>query len=644
MFARSLVKTGQLPEGAMACKRKGVSLDWLALWILFSAWSSLSGWCLSAIDWLNPAGTAFSYSLFLGGLFLFRSHVQREGGLAGWNMLRSRYLAPKLWLFLAVFALLGGIFYSPNNYDYLTYRFARLLYWSWEQAWSWIPTVNGRMNYSGTGFEWLMAPLFIVFKTDRLFFLINFIPYLLLPGVIFSVFSRLGISKRISWWWMWVLPCGYCYILQAASVGNDSFAAVYFLASLHYLLRTEASASVKNVTLSCLAIGLMTGAKACNLPLVLPWMTVLFFQRAHLLEKIRPAMIAMVLMVAAAVSFLPTALLNIHFTGDYAGDPSNSGKMKVSNPVIGVLGNSLQLAKDNLTPPLMPIAIDWEPLLPSYLNAELLRGFPRLDLYAGELQIEEGAGLGLGIVLFASLFIVVGMGAQIADASLIVPRNSQALAVVGAGAVAGLVYMSKMGSESTSRLVAAYYPVLIAGILVMVSLDGRIVRRRVFKWAGFIAMLSAIPLVILCPARPLFPVQAVSNLMTRSHVPSGIVVRYNLVYGVYATRSDAFKELTASIPPSERAIGFLQAGNDPVAPLWRPFGTRKVIEVTPKDSMEQVKAREIHFVVVSQDGLSLRYHMTIDSLLSKWPASLVAEKSLVLTAHRGPKTWYLLKL
>ena len=559
-------------------------------------------------------------------------------------MLRSRHWAPKIWLLLAVFALVGGIAHAPNNYDYLNYRFPRVLSWCSNQHWQWITTVDPRQNASATGFEWLMVPLFIAFKTDRLFFLINFISYLLLPGVLFSVFSGLGISKRISWWWMWILPCGYCYILQAASAGNDSFAAVYFLASLHYLLRAKASCAVKNLTLSCLAIALLTGAKASNLPLALPWMILLFFHRKDLLEKSRPAMVAIILLVAAAVSFLPMALLNIHYTGDFVGDPDNSKHMKLANPVSGMLGNALQLAKDNLSPPLWPRSIDWDPLLPSRLKAELLRDFPLLDLHSGELQIEEQAGVGLGVVLFASLFIVAGMGARVADPSLIAARNSRGLWVAGAGVAAWLVYMVKMGNPAASRLIAPYYPLLIAGVLVAASLDGRMVRRRVFKWAGFIAMLSAIPLVILCPARPLFPVQAVSTIMIKSHVPGGMVARYNQVYSVYASRAEGLKELTDFIPPSERAIGFLQTGADAEVALWRPFGARKVIEVTPEDSMEEVKARGIHFVAVSQDALACRYHTTLASLEAKWSASLVAEKNIVLLAHVGPETWYLLRL
>jgi hypothetical protein len=628
----------------MIYAKKGASFDWLALWILFSAWSSLSGWCLSAFGYLNPAGINFSYSIFLACLILCRAHLQVEAGRPGWKILRSRLLAPKIWLLLTAFALAGGILYSPNNYDYLSYRFPRLLYWSWDHAWGRIPTIDERMNYSGTGFEWLMAPLFIVFKTDRLFFLINFLSYLLMPGLVFSVFSRLGISKRISWWWMSILPCGYCYILQAASAGNDAFAAVYLLASLHYLLQMKDSSAPRNLALSCLAIALMTGAKASNLPLVLPWLILLFFRGKSFLKSVRPGLFAIFLVLAAAVSFLPVALLNIQFTGDYSGDPDNSTKMKVSNPVIGVAGNSLQLMTDNLSPPLLPRRIDWTVRLPSQLKAYLLRDFPRLDLHMGELQIEEEAGLGLGIVLYVSLFIVAGIVARLRDRSLIAPQNRRALWVVGAGAIALLAYMSKMASEATSRLIAAYYPLLVAGVLVLASLDGRILHRRIFGWIGILVMLSALPLVILSPARPLFPVQAVSEIMAWSHVPAEIIARYQQVYAVYAERSDAFKEFIAALPPGEQAIGFLQDGDDSEVSLWRPFGARNVIEVTPEDSREELRARGIQFVVVSQKALTIRHHTTLPLLLAKWSGSLVEEKSLILMVHVGPEKWYLLRL
>jgi hypothetical protein len=625
-------------------EKKAGFFDWLALWIVVSAWSSFSGWGLSLCGYLNSVGILLSYALFFGTVFLFRSHLRDRPGLTLPRIVRSRFLPPKIWLALTVLALIGGMIYSPNNYDYLTYRFSRVLYWTWNHGWTWIPTVNERMNISGTGFEWLMVPLFILFKTDRLFFLINFVPYILLPGLVFSVFSRLGISKRISWWWMWILPSGYCYILQAASVGNDSLAAIYFLASLHYLFSRGDPAVGKNLPLSCLAIALTTGVKASTVPLILPWLVVLFFQRKHLFRETRLLILAASLIVAAVISFLPVALANTYFTGDYAGDPHNLKKMKLSNPVSAVLGNSLQLAKDSLVPPLLPRTIDWLPVLPAGLSATLVHDFPLLDLHSGELQVEEEAGLGLGIVIFMGLFVVVAIGARFSDHSLIGLRSSLGLWVGGAGLIAFLAYMSKMGIPPTSRLVAAYYPLLIAGLLIIVSLDGRTVQRSAFKWIGFLALASAMPLVILSPARPLIPVHAVSNFLTLSHVPAPLVKRYDDVYGAYATRSDAFKDLVVSIPPDQRVIGFLQNGDDSAACLWLPFGTRKVSEVTPDNSKEEVKAMGIHFLIVGQDALADRYHTTIDSLEAKWSASLVAKKDIILKAHRGPETWYLLSL
>jgi hypothetical protein len=628
----------------MASARKQGSFDWLRLWILFSAWSTLSGWCLSAYGYLNPAAIIVSYAMFLGSLVLFHARLRGHNRLTAGRLIRSRYWTPKIWLTLTLLALIGGIIYTPNNYDYLTYRFPRILLWSWEHRWYWVPTINKRINYSGTGFEWLMAPSFVLFKTDRLFFLINFISYLFLPGLVFSVFSHLGISKRICWWWMWVFPCGYCYILQAGSVGNDSFAAVYFLASLHYLYQAKDAPSVKNLTLSTFAIALVTGAKASNLPLVLPWLVVLFFHRKNFFQKCKPATLAIILIAASAVSFLPMALLNVHFTGDFAGDPTNSGMMKESNPVSGVLGNSLQLAKDNLAPPLSPWPIDWAPLVPSSLKASLYQDFPRINLRAGELQIEEQAGVGLGIVLFAGVFIISGIRARAADSNLIAVRCYQAYWVVGAGAAAWLIYMTKMCSEATSRLIAAYYPLLIAGALVLVALDGRVVHRRAVKWVGLLAMLSAIPLVILSPSRPLFPVQTISNLMAASYVPPDNIARYDQIYSIYAERSDAFKTIIALLPPGERTIGLIQSGNDSQVSLWRPFGARNVVEVTPAYSREAMLAQGIHFVVVGQDALEFRYHTTPGQLMTNWSCSLVQRKDLNLLAHRGTEKWYLLSL
>ena len=71
------------------------------------------------------------------------------------------------------------------------------------------------MNDRACGIEWLTAPLLLFTRCDRALFLLNFIPFLLLPGLVFSVFRRLGVRARVAWHWMWLLPTGYIFLLQA---------------------------------------------------------------------------------------------------------------------------------------------------------------------------------------------------------------------------------------------------------------------------------------------------------------------------------------------------------------------------------------------------------------------------------------------
>jgi len=353
---------------------------------------------------------------------------------------------------------------------------------------------------------------------------------------------------------------------------------------------------------------------------------------------------AITLIICAVVSYLPIALLNIHFTGDYSGDPDNKTQFKLSNPVSGVVGNGLILAKDNLVPPVLLHPIDWQPYLPSYLSARLRHDYPRLDLRSSELQIEEGAGVGLGVVLFAALCVGVGISARVLSPYLVATRNNRGFWVALAGLAALLAYMAKMGIPPASRIVAAYYPMTIACFLVLASLEGRMIHRRVFRWVGLLAMLSAIPLVILCPARPLFPVRMVSNVLARCHVAASLITRFDQVYDTYAARADVFNPLLLSVPAGEHVIGFLQIGDDPEADLWRPFGTRKVMDVTPVNSRAEVEAKGIHYVLISQEALVYLYHTSISTVASQWAGTIAVERQIVVKAKTGPQTWYVLKM
>ena len=84
--------------------------------------------------------------------------------------------------------------------------------------------------------EWLTAPLLLFTKSDRALFLINLISFLLLPGAGLQRVhaGRCSPDPRVAWHWMWLLPTGYNFLLQAGSVANDTFPTVYAMAALDF--------------------------------------------------------------------------------------------------------------------------------------------------------------------------------------------------------------------------------------------------------------------------------------------------------------------------------------------------------------------------------------------------------------------------
>jgi hypothetical protein len=273
----------------------------------------------------------------------------------------------------------------------------------------------------------------------------------------------------------------------------------------------------------------------------------------------------------------------------------------------------------------------------------LSHDFPRLNLNLLEFPTEDGAGVGLGCALGAALFLAVSAGARRWDRTLIVPRSVPAAWIVAGGVLALLVYMGKIASEAAPRLVAPYYVLIIAGVLVLAALDGRVVRWKLFQFAGLAVVLSAFPLTILSPARPLFPTHMVAALLEH-HGGAKLRQRLDDVYGLFATRAFAFQQVLPLIPATENCIGLVQNGNAPEAALWRPFGSHRVVDVNAGDPVEAIKARGVRWLVVSRDALTYRAHTDIATVLGQWSAQVVAEEHFAMTVHQGDDAWYVVRL
>ena len=488
----------------------------LRSWIIFSSWAVLTGWGLGLTGHLDRKCYAwglvslagfliFAYFKLSFRFFPVASPFRRLFLLWKRGSVRPKSLLfslPLLFVLVSLLSLLGGILYNPSNYDGLSYRIPRLLHWFDTGCWHWITTPNSRQNFSAPGFEWLAAPLLVFFKTDRLFFLIIWISFLLLPGLLFRTFRLAGISPKTCWWWMWFLPLGYGYVLQSGSIGNDAFATVYALASVSLVLSADRKESFSDFGLAFLSVALLTGTKASNLPLALPLFVAMLLRYRVWISNI-PKLLPWTA-IALMISFVPTAVLNHKYTGSWTGDATNQTKVALTNPPAGLLGNSLMLGYFSLQPPLLFSPSKTNNLLSSLVPAELkgwlLERFPRFELKIGEIPMEESAGLGLGLTACLALWIYKGRRNPI---SLPILREQPWFFLGMAGLGSLLFYMGKMGSESTARLLLPYYPFLFLLPLGFWSLPSGTLR----KLAPFFTLLSSTVLIglILSPARPSVP-------------------------------------------------------------------------------------------------------------------------------------------
>jgi hypothetical protein len=82
-------------------------------------------------------------------------------------------------------------------------------------------------------------PLVALTHSDRWLWITSFICFLLLPGLFFRVFRIAGVRGRVAWTWMWLLPAGYGFILQAGSIANDLPAVVFGLAAVDFAVRAS---------------------------------------------------------------------------------------------------------------------------------------------------------------------------------------------------------------------------------------------------------------------------------------------------------------------------------------------------------------------------------------------------------------------
>ncbi|MDD5138901.1 MAG: hypothetical protein PHY43_01415 [Verrucomicrobiales bacterium] len=616
------------------------------LWVWVCAYLNCAGWTLSALHQLNAGGYAVALAVGFSALLVWRKTSSPQMlPQVHWHKYLHRFRRPfpLAFLILAAMASLGGVIYAPTNYDALAYRLPRILHWLAADQWHWIHTFFPRLNNRSCGIEWVSAPFLALLKTDRLLFLINTVSFLLLPGLVFSVFTRLGVRRRVAWHWMWIAPTGYCFVLQAGSIGNDLFGATFALAAVDFALRAKKSGLARDLFAAILAAAMMTSAKTGSLPLLLPCALALLPSLKLFFRW--PVRTVAVCVIGLFASALPTMVLNAKFSGDWsgAGIGRDAGK---NATVLRVGANTVSLASQNLVPPVFPLADKWNQevlkRIPSGLESRLRSVMLEHQAYefsVSEMQIEENAGLGFGV---SALLLVSVVAAGLTRQKKIFTRNSAwQRCVRWAPVISLLAMMTQYNLSVFCRIITPYYALLLP-VFLNGAAQERLVKKGWWRVAAGMVFLMAAGLLVISPARPLFPVQTILGKVAGHAAHSKALARMEEVYTVYRERNDGFAPARAILPPGLKVLGMITY-DDPEASLWRPWGSRRIEHVCATDTAADLRARGIQYILLREQVMS-SLDCTLNDWLKRMDAQVIVKIPLNLRASSGPLGWDLVKL
>jgi hypothetical protein len=623
-------------------------------WILFSAFAVGAGWLLSAAHELNRFGYVVGLVLAAAAFALFFRKAERRPRIDWQRLLskarRFRRPAPCLFLVLAGLSLAAGFLYAPADGDANAYRVPRVLHWLGAGQWHWISTLDIRMNISGCGFEWLSAPAILFTDSFRFIFLINWFSFLLLPGLIFSVFVRLQVPPRVAWWWMWLLASGWCYAMQAPSIVNDSFAAVYALASVDYALRARESRKDTDVWFSLIAAALATGTKQTIIPLVLVC-AVAILPRLNLL-CVRPLGTIVVLIGSLLVSAVPLFFFNKKHTGMWLGIPPNTGTNAMfwarcvpDSPLWGIVGNAFCIPVQNLAPPIFPWAGQWNEMMKHFLQTPFGSHFVSFEDFGllGRAVTETNAGLGLAIWVLA--FISVVGARRFGRFSTLSNEDSFLRLLRWTPFLALLVFMAKVGSHSNARQMAPYYVFFFPALLVTAG-QSRLTRQRWWQVLGLGAMLSAAILLIIAREHPLFPAKTIVAALKKASVAKNFVSKIDksFVYWDSTRMVVANNPLREKIPPDQHVVGYATIFGYCEPGLWLPLGSRRVERILPDTTPVELFQKNIHYVLVGDEFFGVAKDKNIEEWLNDYRGQLIDQTNYYYGPTGPIRKLYLVRL
>jgi len=678
----------------------------VSILIRLSTLMVVSGWTLSSVSALTPGSYLLvavigfgiiAYELRRPGRLRFRFRLHRR--IALWW--KRRRALPLLYVLVALLVTLGAIIYEPNNFDGLSYRVPKLIFWLHAHRWCWIDSPYVPVNSTLPNYEWLTMPLYLLTRGLHSQVVINLISFLLVPPLFFTLLRALGVSPRMAYDWMWLLPSGYGIALQAGGIGNDLLGLTAILAALYCAIRFTARSSPScrfplpglssEVLLrppkrfgrrgltkeeergrgegelpqtiisgpqtasprpgllfdAILAAAFCTGIKLSNPPLV-GLVAIVLLRDVRQLLLHRRILVGSVA-VGLAISALIPLLLNRHYAGTIFGTPPNYAQ--VTNPAVGWLGNGLILLLSGIEPPLFPSAHHLTALLQKSLGPQVLAWisshYEKFELKLNELPQEEASSLGLGITAALLVCFVLwlrhrGQSRSPNRTGLLKPW--QFTAWWAWLLLSLLVVLAKLGTgQALPRNLLPWFPVLIAALLAVFGTES-VVRSRVWKVVAVCAALSVLPALALSPSRPLIPPRLLFGFAERCGVKPSATERMKIVYDVYAQRADPYTELRNTIPVSVKELALVTDGGEPTSSFLKPYGKRICRYLRNGAEVELARADGLDFVIIHEAACETYFGMNAQQWCQTFHAEMIKSSDIRIFAGQPPWRYVLVKL
>ena len=124
-----------------------------------------------------------------------------------------------------------------------------------------------------------------------------------------------------------------------------------------------------------------------------------------------------------------------------------------------------------------------------------------------------------------------------------------------------IAYSMKSGMATGARLISPYYP-LVLPLVLAGSGQARVIRGRWWRALVWGVLLLALLVLVLTPARPLWPARTVLSKVLALKPGQPLIARALSVYTVYADRSDPLAEVRALLEERNRVLKEIAESED----------------------------------------------------------------------------------